>query len=70
MNTTYNYTNHNTNTVDSGHSDIVVIVGIFAFLASVFFCVTRKSTDVDDNSSVNRAKNRLLLKSGKLIITV
>jgi hypothetical protein len=70
MNTTYNSTNYPENTIDSGHRDIVVIVGIFTFLASVFFCVTRKSAYVDDNSSVNRAKNRLLLKSGKLIITV
>ncbi len=70
MNTTYNYTNHNENENESGHSDIVVILGIFAFLASVFFCVTRKSSELDDNSAVNRAKNRILSKSDKLIITV
>jgi hypothetical protein len=72
MNTTYhhNYTNYNENTIKTDHYDIILIVGMIAFIMTVFSFVARKSSELDETSSVNRATNGLLLESGSQVITV
>lgn len=72
MNTTnyYNYTNYNENISDKYHGEILLIIGIFAFLSCVFFCITRISYSIDDPYSVNRQKAQLHFKNDKLFISV
>jgi hypothetical protein len=72
MNTTYyhNSTNYSENTIETDHYDILIIVGMIAFIMSVFACVARNSSELDVNSSVNRTTNGLLMENGNQVITV